>query len=203
VTTLPPRGLTVDGVELTVLITRTRVKNINARLRGDTLTVSAPTTIPERALAEAVTELARRLVRRVRAHDLRDDEGLALLARQVAARFPTPPSLGEVRFVTSQRARWGSYTPITGAVRLHAALREMPRWVLTAVLAHELAHAFHPDHSDAFWSLLRRVCPDADRSRAFLTGVSWLARRWDEIPPVERALLAGSDAGKSQDSGNS
>ena len=91
----------------------------------------------------------------------------------------------------------------TGAVRLHAALREMPRWVLTAVLAHELAHAFHPDHSDAFWSLLRRVCPDADRSRAFLTGVSWLARRWDEIPPVERALLAGSDAGKSQDSGNS
>lgn len=200
-TALPPRALNVDGVELTVLITRTRVKNVNARLRGDTLTVSAPLAIPERVLADAVTDLARQLVRRVRAHELRDDDGLASLARRVAARFPTPPLLGEVRFVTSQRARWGSYTPATGAVRLHAALREMPRWVLTAVLAHEFAHAFHPDHSDAFWLLFRRVCPDADRSRAFLTGVSWLARRWEGIPPVERALLAGPDA--AYDLGNS
>jgi predicted metal-dependent hydrolase len=60
------------------------------------------------------------------------------------------------------------------------------------VIAHELAHAFHADHSAAFWELARKVCPKTDRASAFLEGVSWIAERWERLPPVERALLAGS-----------
>ncbi len=85
-------------------------------------------------------------------------------------RFPEPPSVDRAVFVTTQRSRWGSYSPKTRAIRLNAALRRMPRWVLEAVVAHELAHAVHPDHSPAFWNLLRRVCPETDRAKAFLTG---------------------------------
>ncbi|MDQ3328628.1 MAG: hypothetical protein M3506_08925, partial [Chloroflexota bacterium] len=47
------------------------------------------------------------------------------------------------------------------------------------------------DHSPAFWSLTREVCPEIDRAEAFLAGVSWLAGRWEHLPPVERALLTG------------
>jgi predicted metal-dependent hydrolase len=93
-------------------------------------------------------------------------------------------------FVTTQQARWGSYSPATRTIRLHAALRRMPRWVLEAVVAHELAHVVHQDHSPAFWKLLRRVCPDTDRARAFLSGVSWLGYNWEKLPPVERSLLS-------------
>lgn len=97
--------------------------------------------------------------------------------------------MDRVVFVTTQRARWGSYSPRTKTVRLSAALRRMPRWVLEAVMVHELAHVFHPDHSPAFWRLLRDVCSDTDRAEAFLTGVSWLADHYGDLPAVERKLL--------------
>ena len=184
------RLLTVDGVTLEAHITRKPVRHINARLVGGELRVSAPHAVPRAELDEIVVRLARRLVRRERAATVNDTGEGTALARRVAARFPSPPKVTDVRFVTTQRSRWGSYSPRTGVVRLHAALRQLPPWVLEAVVAHELAHAFHADHSRAFWALLRRVCPETDRANAFLDGVSWVARRWEKLPKVERALLS-------------
>jgi len=170
--------LEVDGVALELRVIRKRVKNINARLRGKTLLVSAPHRVPAGELEETILQLARRLVRRGRADVVNSDGGAETIARKVAARFSDPPEVAEVRFVTNQRARWGSYSSQTGVVRLNAALRQMPPWVLEAVVAHELAHSFHLDHSPAFWELVRSVCPKTDRARAFLEGVSWLAAAW-------------------------
>ena len=182
--------ITVDGVTLALRLVRKRVKNVNARLVGDELRISAPPQVPQAELDPIIARLARRLVRRARAEQVNRDGAVLELARRVAGRFEPPPAVADVRFVTTQLARWGSYSTRTGIVRLHAGLREMPEWVLSAVLAHELAHAVHPDHSPAFWNLLRTVCPDTDRARAFLAGVSWTAGHWDRLPPVERALLA-------------
>lgn len=186
------RTLTVDGVTLEAHITRKPVRNVNARLVGGELRVSAPPAVPSRELEEIVVRLAKRLVRRARAATVNDSGEAVLLARRVAARFPSPPKVTDVRFVTTQRARWGSYSPRTGVVRLHAALRQLPPWVLEAVVAHELAHSFHANHSQAFWALLRRVCPETDRANAFLDGVTWVARRWERLPRIERTLLAES-----------
>jgi predicted metal-dependent hydrolase len=182
--------ITVDGVTLTLVIERKRVKNINARLRETTLSVSAPLNTPQATLDKVIPDLARRLVRRAHARQINAAEDAVALARRIAARFPTPPEVAEVLFVTNQEARWGSYSPATRTIRLHAALRSMPPWVLEAVVAHELAHVAHHDHSPAFWKLLRRVYPDTDRARAFLAGVSWLGLNWEHLPPVERAQLA-------------
>lgn len=187
------RILEVDGVALDLRVVRKRVKNINARLRGKTLLVSAPHRVSERELEETIVELARKLVRRSRADVVNSDGGAEAIARKMAARFPDPPEIAEVRFVTNQRSRWGSYSARTGIVRLSAVLRQMPPWVLEAVVAHELAHTFHLDHSKAFWELVRSVCPKTDRARAFLEGVSWLASSWENLPPVERSQLTGRD----------
>lgn len=189
--------LVVDGVTLDLVVVRKRVKNINARLRGSTLSVSAPPRVSGKELNEVVVELARRLLRRSRADAVNGDGGAEAVARKVAAKFAKPPRVSEVRFVTTQRSRWGSYSPRTGIVRLNAALRLMPPWVLEAVVAHELAHAFHLDHSPAFWRLARSVCRHTDRANAFLDGVSWLAASWEELPPVERRQLTGLDPSDS------
>jgi predicted metal-dependent hydrolase len=192
--TTQPQTITVDGVTLTLVVERKRVKNINARLRETTLSVSAPLSMPQSTLDKVIPDLARRLVRRVHARQVNAEEDALALARTVAARFANPPEVAQVLFVTTQEARWGSYSPATRTIRLHAALRRMPRWVLEAVVAHELAHVAHHDHSPAFWALLRRVCPDTDRARAFLAGVSWLGLNWEKLPPVERAQLARTTA---------
>lgn len=187
------RPLEVDGVALELKVVRKRVKNINARLNGKVLSVSAPHRVSARELDETILQLARRLVRRSRADVVNSNGGANGIARKVAARFPNPPEVAEVRFVTNQMARWGSYSSQTGIIRLNAALRQMPPWVLEAVVAHELAHVFHLDHSPAFWELVRSVCPKTDRARAFLEGVTWLASSWDSLPPVERSQLTGKD----------
>jgi len=184
------RPLEVDGVTLRLELVRKRVKNVNANLRGETLRVSAPHGLPESKLEPLIRRLARRLLRRARADEVNSGRTAEDLARAVAGRFPKPPEVTAVQFSTTQQSRWGSYSLRTGVVRLNAALRLMPPWVLEAVVAHELAHAHVPDHSAAFWDLVRSVCPSTDRARAFLEGVSWLASGWDDLPPVERSQLA-------------
>jgi len=187
------RTLNVDGVALDLKVVRKRVKNINARLHGKTLSVSAPHRVSVRELDETIVELARKLVRRSRADALNSEGGAEALAQKIAARFTDPPEVNEVRFVTNQTSQWGSYSPQTGIVRLNAALRQMPPWVLEAVVAHELAHTFYLDHSPKFWDLVRSVCSRTDRARAFLEGVTWLAGAWDHLPPVERWQLTGTN----------
>lgn len=184
-----PRIISVDGVELTVLVQRKRVKHLNARLHGMTVNVSVPYHASRDEVEQAIPELARTLLRRARASRVNREEDAVALARRIAARFPRPPEVQGVAFVTTQRSRWGSYSAATGTIRLNAVLHQMPRWVLEAVVAHELAHAVHLRHSNSFWGLVRRVCPDTDRANAFLEGVSWLAGSWQRLPPVERALL--------------
>ncbi len=120
------RTLEVDGVALDLKVVRKRVKNINARLHGKTLSVSAPHRVSVRELDETIVELARTLVRRSRADALNSDGGAEVIARKVAARFPKPPEVAEVRFVTNQTSQWGSYSRQTGIIRLNATLRQMP-----------------------------------------------------------------------------
>ncbi|HRC77720.1 MAG TPA: M48 family peptidase, partial [Kouleothrix sp.] len=77
-----PQMITVDGVTLTLQIERKRVKNINARLRGEVLAVSAPLNTPQATLDQVIPDLARRLVRRVRARQINtEDDALALVQR--------------------------------------------------------------------------------------------------------------------------
>jgi predicted metal-dependent hydrolase len=179
----------VDGVTLDLVVVRKRVKNINARLRGSTLAVSAPHRVSRGEVRDVAVELGRKLLRRARADAVNGDDSGRIIALKVAAKFAKPPKVTEVRFSTSQHSQWGSYSPRTGIVRLNAVLKVMPPWVLEAVVAHELAHAFHPDHSPAFWKLLRSICRHTDRANAFLEGVNWLASSWIDLPPVERAQL--------------
>jgi len=62
--------------------------------------------------------------------------------------------------VRLQRSRWGSYSA-RGSVSLNAKLLFLPPEITRYVLAHELAHSRHLDHSARFWAFLERLCPGA------------------------------------------
>jgi predicted metal-dependent hydrolase len=68
-----------------------------------------------------------------------------------------PPAL----LVADPRKRWGSASP-SGTIRLNWRIIQASRALIDYVVAHELAHLEHPNHTAEFWAALGRVMPDYD-----------------------------------------
>lgn len=75
--------------------------------------------------------------------------------------------IGSIRWVSNQRSRWGSCTVSTGDIRISDRLKEVPDYVLDAVIVHELTHTFIPNHSREFYEWADRA-PLAERARGYL-----------------------------------
>lgn len=69
--------------------------------------------------------------------------------------------------VRSQRKRWASCDR-AGIVRINWRIIQAPMRLVDYVVAHELVHLVHADHTRAFWRLLGRAMPDYETRRARL-----------------------------------
>lgn len=69
--------------------------------------------------------------------------------------------------VRDQRSRWGSCSA-GGDLSYSWRLILTPTFVLDYVVAHEVAHLKHMDHSARFWRLVLSHCPDAHRAKSWL-----------------------------------
>jgi len=65
------------------------------------------------------------------------------------------------------KKRWGSGGP-AGQLRFNWRIIMAPRRLVEYVVAHELCHLRHNDHSRDFWKLLGRVMPDFELRRSEL-----------------------------------
>lgn len=66
-----------------------------------------------------------------------------------------------------QKTRWGSCSP-SGNISLNWRLVVAPVSVLNYVVIHELAHLKYLDHSNRFWNLVERFCPNYKVERNWL-----------------------------------
>lgn len=66
--------------------------------------------------------------------------------------------------LSSARSRWGSCTK-TGIIRMNWRLLQASPAEADYVLAHELAHLAHMNHSPAFWREVARLYPDYPQPR--------------------------------------
>lgn len=69
--------------------------------------------------------------------------------------------------IRNQRSRWGSCSG-KGNLNFNCLLMAAPAEVLDSVVAHELCHRKHMDHSRAFYAELYRVFPAYDRCSRWL-----------------------------------
>ncbi len=65
------------------------------------------------------------------------------------------------------RSRWGSCTS-DGRLMFSWRLIMAPPAVLDYVAAHEVAHLVEMNHSQAYWAVVRRICPDFEMHRRWL-----------------------------------
>lgn len=85
-----------------------------------------------------------------------------------AARWSRRIGVAEPRvLVREQKKRWASCDP-QGVVRFNWRIIQASTGLVDYVVAHEIVHLVHHDHSRAFWRLLGRVMPDYERRRADL-----------------------------------
>jgi len=85
-------------------------------------------------------------------------------ARRHAAKVERAPISISLKDTTS---RWGSCSA-RGALNFSWRLILAPPFVLDYLVAHEMAHLRHHNHSDEFWSLTKHLCPSTAKAEAWL-----------------------------------
>ena len=65
------------------------------------------------------------------------------------------------------RSEWGSCDQY-GVIRLNWRLIQLPHELALYIVAHEVAHLVHLNHSTRFWSLVERLHPGSSRARETL-----------------------------------
>lgn len=98
-----------------------------------------------------------------------------------ATRFATKlgVSIGKVS-VREMHSRWGSCS-YTGDMSFNWRLVHAPLPVLRYVVAHEVAHREHMNHSPAFWRVVDALDPD------YRSAAKWLQERGAELHAFGRA----------------
>ncbi len=164
--------------QLTVVVTRDRRLRTSARwtLRDDTVRVRIPAGLRADQLERLLDDiLARVLKQRARARRQRDadlERRAEALNRQY---FDGELRWHTIRWVSNMTHRLGSCTTggsTDGDIRLSDRIRAWPGYVIDYILAHELAHRKHPNHSAAFWAYLARY-PYLERARGFIEGIAY------------------------------
>lgn len=69
--------------------------------------------------------------------------------------------------IKDQKSRWGSCSS-RGNLNFSWRLILMPENILDYVVAHEVAHLRHMNHSAEFWSLVKKMHPEMEQSKKWL-----------------------------------
>ncbi len=162
-------GLRGEAPHVEVRISARRKKTSEARWEGDRIVVSLPAHLDVASRQSTVDWLVERLLTKHRLASVLSDDDLLARAVALSERYLVGARPSSVRWVTNQRARWGSCSYYSGEIRLSHRLRVVPDWVLDSVLVHELAHLTYPDHSADFHRLADAF-PRHQEAGVFLAG---------------------------------
>lgn len=77
----------------------------------------------------------------------------------------------------NQKTRWGSCST-QRAISLNVRLLFVPIELVDYVMAHELAHLLHPNHSPAFWGFVGQLYPDYRNARSTLRRAAEQVPEW-------------------------
>jgi predicted metal-dependent hydrolase len=168
-----------EGKAYDVIVMRDKRLKKSARWtreRDDTILLRVPYRLPGYQIEPLLKDVAKSLDRlgTQRRRAKRTDAGLQARAEQINKMyFGGKISWSAIKWVGNMEKRLGSCTNgglTDGHIRISERIREWPTFVVDYVIAHELAHRVHSDHSRAFWDFLTTAYPLTERARGFIHG---------------------------------
>lgn len=160
----------LDSGELRVKYSARRKKTVTLKRSGGAWELAAPLHYDPRVAPEQIAQLLTRVSKKTTQPS--SDSDLMQRAQKLNdTYFGDGIEPQAVRWVENQNSRWASCSAATGSIRVSHRLKDVPDWVLDAVLVHELAHLRESDHGPRFRALAHRYerMRDAD---IFLEGFS-------------------------------
>ena len=67
--------------------------------------------------------------------------------------------------IRTMKTRWGVYNKLKHSITLNSRLIEYDYEKIDYVIIHELSHVIHFNHSNEFWNLVSKYCPEYKRIR--------------------------------------
>jgi predicted metal-dependent hydrolase len=145
------------------------------------LLLRVPYRLPKRKIGALLEQVASQLDKSITLHSHHNDADLQQRAELINKKhFDSKLQWNAIRWVSNMQSRLGSCTrggPTDGQIRICDKIKDWPDWVVDYVIAHELLHRMHPNHSDTFWNELRAAFPLTDKARGFILGVGFAAGR--------------------------
>ena len=169
-----------DGNSFEVFVYPDRRLKKSARwVRKDekTIVVRVPYRMPRQNMDTLLDDVRKQLAKMRKPARRRTDADLQERATAINNQyFGGRIKWNSIRWVGNMRNRLGSCTnggSTDGHIRISDRIYEWPQWVVDYVIAHELAHRVHSDHSPEFWEFLESAYPNTHKAIGFIDGVSF------------------------------
>lgn len=153
--------------EIEVIRSPRRQRTVQARIVGEKVVVRIPARMTVAEEEKAVADIVAKLRRKTTSTRTSDEDLLERAAQLNRELLDARATARSIRWVANQNTRWGSCTTSSGDIRITDRLRNVPDYVLDAVLVHELVHTFIPGHGPDFWEWADRA-HKAERAKGYL-----------------------------------
>ncbi len=169
-----------DGNEITVFVRRDKRLKKTSRWQwqaDSSILLRIPYRFPKQEIPNLLKQITRRLDKGIKQAQRRTDADLQQRAEYLNKNyFGGQINWQAIRWVGNMNSRLGSCSTggsTDGHIRISDKIKNWPQWVVDYVIAHELVHRLHPDHSKDFWATLTNGYPQSERARGFIQGVGF------------------------------
>ena len=169
-----------NGKKVVVFVRRDKRLKKTSRWQRETdgsILLRIPYRFPKRQIKRLLDQIAGQLDKHVKLAKRRTDADLQTRAKYINKKyFGEKIEWRAIRWVGNMNTRLGSCTnggSTDGHIRISDKIKHWPQWVIDYVIAHELVHRLHHDHSKSFWATLTEGYPFTERARGFIRGVGF------------------------------
>jgi len=173
-----------NSKQITVLVRRDKRLKKSSRWQWEadgTILMRVPYRTPKRAIGNLLDQVAGQLEKQNKLAERRTDAELQQRAEYINKKyFGGKIEWNAIRWVGNMNSSLGSCTNggnTDGHIRISDKIKRWPQWVVDYVIAHEIVHRLHSDHSKEFWSTLTEGYPLTERARGFIKGVGFTEGR--------------------------